>query len=44
MAYYLSSGKGLTMMFNSNEGLDFYYTVGRTVANEYGWPIGETQE
>ncbi|HML69058.1 MAG TPA: serine hydrolase domain-containing protein [Clostridia bacterium] len=44
MAYYLSSGKGLTMMFNSNEGLDFYYTMGRTVANEYGWPIGETQE
>ena len=44
MAYYLSSGKGLTMMYNSNEGLDFYYTVGRTVANEYGWPIGETQE
>lgn len=39
MAYYLSNGNGMTLMFNSNEGIDFYYTMGRTVAQAYGYPI-----
>lgn len=41
MAYYFTNGYGLTMTLNSNEGLDFYYTVGRTVAHEYGLPISK---
>ena len=40
MAYYLSNGQGMTMLWNSNEGIDFYFTMGRTVAMEYGYPLG----
>lgn len=41
MAYFLSNGNGMTMMLNSNEGLDFYYTVGRTIAHVYGYPLSK---
>lgn len=41
MAYFLSNGSGMTMMLNSNEGLDFYYTVGRTIAHVYGYPLSK---
>ncbi len=39
MAYYLSDGRGVTLMVNSNEGMDLFYELPRAIIQEYGYPL-----
>ncbi len=39
LAYYFTNGQGITMMFNSNEGLSLYLELSRAVSREFGFPI-----
>ncbi len=39
LAYFLTNGQGITMMFNSNEGMRLYYDLIRSFTREFAVPI-----
>jgi CubicO group peptidase (beta-lactamase class C family) len=36
--FFPSSGQGVVLMLNSNEGNDLMFDVGRAIRREFGWP------